>query len=138
MYLAIVYYVFVLSVGMFDWIESFWDAIKDFFKSTYNKIAEYVIDLFIWLYEYVFYIINTFLDWMLNLLADLLVAAIESISPYLPSGLIETIMDSFAYLQYINGWVPVKLAIQLTIAYYAIALVLGVFRFVLSLIPGVG
>lgn len=116
---------------MFDWIlEAIWSAVR--------KFAEWITTVFVWVWEWLYSFVNEFLGWLFESSAEYLQEIIQSIKPHIPAGVVENIVSAYDWLQYINDWVPVKYAITLFLAYFAIKYVLVVGRWVKSCIPFIG
>lgn len=107
----------------------------DWIKRTFDTLAGYFIDLLVWLLEFVFWIFDTMSRFLWGLVLSLLNSAFDAVRQEMPQGVVDTITASYAWLGYINDWVPLQYGITLFVAYYAIAGLLYVFRIVISLIP---
>lgn len=115
-----------------------WKWIKDAIVWAVEKLAGWLLDLFLWLFEWVYEVVNVFLSWLFNFAGEALLAVFTKLGEYIPAGLVDNITDAYVWLEYINNYIPVKLGITLLIAYYAIYLVVTIYRTVKSFIPFIG
>lgn len=114
------------------------DYLKDLLWDALKKFGGWFLDLFLWLWELAYTHVNEFFDWFFNFCGDKLLDLLDRIAPYIPDGLADTITDTYQWLEYINEWVPVSFAIKLTVAYFAIVLLVIGFRYLRSLLFGSG
>lgn len=108
-----------------------WAWIKD----TFDTLAKYFLDLFVWLIEFVFWIFDTVSRFLWELIVSLIKTMFDAVSEKMPAGVVEAITDSYVWLEYINEWVPIQFGITLFVAYYTIAALVYVFRLLISLLP---
>lgn len=120
---------------LYNLLSEFFGWIWDFFKSVVVTVVGYIVDLFVWLLEFVFWIFDSIVRFLWSLAEPLIIAALEAIAEHMPEGVVEAITASYSWLQYINEWVPVEYCITLFIAYYGIAVALYIARILISLIP---
>ncbi len=109
---------------MFDWIEK-----------TFDTLAQYFLDLFEWFFEFVWLSIEGFLNFFKDLAVDLVIEFLGIVKPLLPPGLLDSIVESYTWFQYADGWVPLSYGFSLLLAYYGIAVGFYIIRFLVSLLP---
>lgn len=115
---------------MFGWIvDAIWTLLK--------TLGGWLLDLLFWVLEFVFDIANMFFGWIVDLVVGLAKSVFNAIADKLPAGLVETVTDAYAWLEYIDEWFPLSFGIKLFVAYYAIKLTLNVIKWVLKAIPTV-
>lgn len=115
---------------MFEWIvDAIWTLLK--------TLGGWFLDLLFWCLEFVFELVNMFLDWILDLGVGLILMVLETLGGKLPSGIENTMKDAFLWLVYVDEWFPLSFGIKLLIAYYGIKLVLNITKWVLKAIPTV-
>ncbi len=109
---------------MFKWVEE-----------TFDTLAEYFLDLFVWFFEFVFGILNFLFEFLSEFASGLAVEGLEAAAKHVPEDLFDTILASYEWLRYIDGWVPVTYSLVLLVAFYALAIAMYIARFLISLIP---
>lgn len=115
---------------MFGWIvDAIWTLLK--------TVGGWLLDLLMWCLEFVFEIVNMFLDWILGLGVGLAKSALDAIASRLPPGVQGAMAEAFEWLVYVDEWFPLSFGIKLLVAYYAIKLFLNVVKWILKAIPTV-
>lgn len=100
----------------------------------FQKLAKWLLDLFLWVFGWLYALVSEILQWLYDRALDLLITALEAVGEYVPDDVMDVVVATFEWLEYINDWVPIKYGIGLLVAYYSIFLVLRVMRFMKSLI----
>lgn len=114
--------------------ESLWEALK----WCIAQLAGWFLDLLLWVVEFVYEIANEFLSWLYKLVGEQAIALLKAVKPYVPDDLMSNIVGAYEWLEYINGFLAIKLGITLLVAYYAIYAVIAIYRFIKSFIPFIG
>ncbi len=109
---------------MFDWI-----------INILATLSGYALDFLVWILEYVFWLFDTLLRFLWELARPVIASALTAAASHLPSGLVNTIADAYAWFQYVNEWIPIQYAIGLFMAYYSLASTLYCFRVFMSFFP---
>ena len=90
-----------------------WDTILDTLK-----------DAFSWL-----------VDWLKSIALDLVMPVIEGVGALIPDSWNDGLTTAITWANYLNTWIPVTLAVELFLAYYAIKATLVAVKYVLKAIP---
>ena len=114
--------------------EAIWEAIKRLLKT----LCGWLLDLLLWVVEFVYELVNEFMTWIYSFVGEKLLALLKLVKPHIPGDLVDNILGAYQWLEYINEYLPVKLSISLLVAYYSIYLIVTIYRFVKSWIPFVG
>lgn len=112
-----------------------WERLKEAFEWLADTLSGWLLDLLVWVIEFLYSMCNDFLSWLFGFEGDMLEKALEKVAGHIPDNLIENILSAYGWLEYINNYVPVKLAITLFIAYFAMYVVISTYRLIRSLIP---
>ena len=112
--------------------------IRDLIWSALKYVASWLLDLLVWVFEWVYGLVSECLQWLYDLCGEMLIAALNAVAEVMPDGLVDVVLETYEWLEYIDGWVPVKYGIGLLLAYFSIMVILTVIRWVFRLIPGLG
>lgn len=112
--------------------------IGDLILRGLKHIAGWLLDLFVWFFEWMYSVVSEFLQWLFDLMGEVALSVLEGLSGIMPEGLVDAITGTYEWLKYVDDWVPIKFGLGLLCAYFAIMVALAVLRWVLRLIPGLG
>lgn len=115
-----------------------WEAIKKYLWSILEKIAGFFLDLLTWLVEFLYFILSSIYEFFITFFGEILLTLLNAFGEHIPTGLIDNVLTVYEWLEYINKWVPIEYGIKLLLAYFTITLLFSVYKFVRSLIPGLG
>lgn len=86
--------------------------------------------------EYILDGIKAFITWFLDLVLTSCDAALAPIVPLVPDLQGGNIADFVTYLSWANKWVDIEWGFTLLIAYLAIATLIIIIKWIISIIPG--
>lgn len=105
------------------------------------QIGKWLLDLLIWLFEFVYNLINDFIDFIATFLTNILIWILKSIKEIIetvfPENLLRYISDVKVYewLEYADSWVPVSFGLKVFLLYHGIKILLIIFKFIVKFIP---
>lgn len=106
--------------------------------SALKYLAGWFLDILVWVFEWLYGLVSGFLQWLYELVGGVLVTALEAMADVMPSGVVETVLEAYEWLEYINAWIPIKYGLALLAAYFALTALMAVVRWVMRIIPGLG
>lgn len=86
--------------------------------------------------EYVLAAIKSFVTWFLDLVLTAVDDALAPILPLIPDLSGGNIFDFITYLSWANKWLAIDYGFTLLIAYFAIATIIIIIKWIISIIPG--